>query len=68
MSSQKFHGSTGTVVFRNICAGYFFMDIGNGPMVAVTPVRQYENNARYVSTIKVTLSNGNVEQRNRNEL
>jgi hypothetical protein len=68
VNKQKFHGSTGTVVFTNLCAGSYFMDIGNGAQVAVTPVHQFGDNERRQSTIKVTLSKGNVEQKSRNEL
>jgi uncharacterized protein (DUF2141 family) len=68
MNSQKFHGKTGTVFFGNLCAGSYFMDIGNGQLVAVTPVHEFGDNGRYVSTIRVTFSNGNVATKNRNEL
>ncbi len=44
------------------------MDIGNGPLVAVTPVHQFGDNERRQSTIRVTFSKGNVDKRNRNEL
>jgi hypothetical protein len=68
VNSQKFHGRTGTVFFTNLCAGSYFMDIGNGPQVAVTPVHQFGDYGRYQSTIQVTFTKGNVDRRNRNEL
>lgn len=68
INSQKFHGKTGTVFFGNLCAGSYFMDIGNGQLVAVTPVHEFGDNGRYVSTIRVSFSEGNVATRNRNEL
>jgi hypothetical protein len=68
MNSQKFHGKTGTVFLSNLCAGSYFMDIGNGQFVAVTPVHQFGDNGRYVSTIRVSFSSGNVATKNRNEL
>jgi hypothetical protein len=68
VNSQKFHGTTGTVSFANLCAGSYFMDIGNGNAVAVTPEHQFADNFHYQSTIKVTFANGNVATKKRDEL
>lgn len=66
INSQRSHG--GTVSFTNFCAGSYFMAIGNEDDVSVTPVRQFENNEQYRSSIRVTRSNGNVTQRSRGSL
>ena len=68
VNSQKFHGRSGTVFFSNLCGGSYFMDIGNGPSVAVTPVHQFGDHGRYTSTIRVSFSSGNVATRNRSGL
>jgi hypothetical protein len=68
MNSQKFHGRTGTVFFASLCAGAYFMDIGNGPLVAVTPSHQFEDGRRYQATIRVTFAKGNVDRKSRSEL
>src|SRR5208282_1813175 len=63
--SEKFHGQTGTVYFTNLCAGSYFMDIGNGRQVAVTPIHEYGNGDRIESTITVTSGGGNVSNQPR---
>jgi hypothetical protein len=68
VNRQNFHGRTGTVFFANLCAGSYFMDIGNGDDVAVTPVHQFGDYGSYQSTIRVTFSNGNVARRSRRTL
>jgi hypothetical protein len=68
VNSQKFHGKTGTVLFNGLCAGSYFMDIGNGPLVAVTPVHEFGDGRRYQSTIRVTFSKGNVDKKSRSQL
>ena len=65
---QKFRGRTGTVFFYNLCAGSYFMAIGNGPTVAVTPPREFNGIANHRSTIRVTFGSGNVDTRSRSGL
>jgi hypothetical protein len=68
VNRQHFRGRTGTVYFAELCAGSYFMDIGNGPPVAVTPVREFDDGQRYVSTIRVSFTSGNVARRRRGGL
>jgi hypothetical protein len=65
---QKFRGRTGTAFFYNLCAGPYFMAIGNGPKVAVTPVREFNGTANFRSTIRLTFGSGNVDTRSRSGL
>jgi len=68
VKSQRFHGRTGTVYFANLCAGSYFLDIGNGPQVAVTPVHQYRDGEQIESTIQVSFTTGNVSNLPRSSL
>jgi hypothetical protein len=60
--------SGGQVQFGGLCAGSYFLAIGNGDIVSVTPVRNFENNRTYLSKITVTLGSGNVSRRSRKSL
>lgn len=68
VNRQKFRGLTGTVYFTNLCAGSYFMDIGNGSQVAVTPVHQFGDGERRESTIRVSFTTGNVSNLPRSSL
>ena len=60
--------SGGTVYFAKLCAGSYFMAIGNEDTVSVTPVRQFEENGQYRSRIVVQRGSGNVTRKSRNAL
>ncbi|WP_374692612.1 hypothetical protein [Accumulibacter sp.] len=66
VASQQSHG--GTVSFPKLCAGSYFMAIGNAESVSVTPVRQFENNRAYRSSIRIAHGAGNVTRRGRSSL
>ena len=65
-ATQQSHG--GTVNFRNLCAGSYFMAIGNEETVSVTPVRQFADNSQYRSRIVVQQGSGNVTRKSRKSL
>ena len=60
--------SGGEVGFGNLCAGNYFLAIGNGDEVNVTPVRTFEDRASYSSKITVQYGAGNVSSRSRSAL
>ncbi|EGV16136.1 hypothetical protein [Thiocapsa marina] len=60
--------SGGHVVFSNLCAGDYFLAIGNNETVNVTPVRTFEDGADYQSRITVQTGSGNVSTRSRSSL
>ena len=60
--------SGGTVFFNNLCPGSYFFAIGNGDSVSVTPVRQYENDTMYTSTVRMQRGSGNVSKKSRSSL
>jgi len=60
--------SGGQVQFGSLCAGDYFLAIGNDDSVNVTPVRKFQNGSSYSSSITVTRSTGNVAQRSRQSL
>jgi hypothetical protein len=68
VSNRKFHGKNGTVSFSGLCAGAYFVDIGNGDLVAVGPVHNFNDGAHYISTIRVSFSEGNVSSRRRSDI
>lgn len=61
-------GQTGTVTFSNMCAGSYFIAIGNGETVAVGPVRQFGESESRHTRVRVTQSSGNVGTRSRSGL
>jgi hypothetical protein len=65
---KHFAGHNGSVVFLNICAGSYFIDIGNGSKVAVGPVHVFGDDQHIQTTVRVTYSNGNVGTMNRSGL
>jgi hypothetical protein len=60
--------SGGHVGFRDLCAGDYFLAIGNEETVSVTPVRTFEDGADYQSRITVHSGAGNVSTRPRSSL
>ena len=67
-SRKEFRGRRETIVFPGLCAGSYFVDIGNGELVAVGPVHAFDGGSQYDSTIRATFSKGNVATRRRSEL
>jgi hypothetical protein len=68
VSNRKFHGKNGVVSFSGLCAGAYFIDIGNGDSVAVGPVHNFNDGAQYESTISVSFSQGNVSTQRRSDI
>jgi len=66
VATRKSHG--GQVAFHKLCGGKYFLAIGNEEQVSVTPVRTFENNAAYSSSIVVQMGQGNVKTRSRSSL
>jgi hypothetical protein len=65
---KYFEGRTGTVRFSNMCAGSYFIAIGNGETVAVGPVRQFGSNQSVHTHVQVTHSHGNIGTKSRSGL
>jgi hypothetical protein len=66
VATQQSHG--GTVYFRNLCAGTYFMAIGNGDDVEVTPVHDFQDYHQYQSKITMQRGAGNVARKKRGAL
>jgi peptidoglycan hydrolase-like protein with peptidoglycan-binding domain len=66
--TKYFEGQTGTVSFSKMCAGSYFIAIGNGDSVAVGPVRQFSESQSVHTRVVVTPSSGNVGTRSRSGL
>lgn len=64
-SSQSYGGN---VRFGNLCPGSYFLAIGNGESVSVTPVRQFESGIDYSSTLTMQRGAGNVSTRRKGDL
>lgn len=58
----------GAVNFANLCPGNYFLAIGNGDSVSVTPTRFFEANAMYTSNIVMQRGSGNVSRKSRKGL
>ena len=58
----------GNVQFGDLCPGNYFLAIGNGDNVSVTPVRQFQENVRYNSRITLQRGSGNVSKSSRKSL
>jgi hypothetical protein len=58
----------GTVYFSPLCAGNYFLAIGNDDSVSVTPTRFFEDDASYTSRITIRKGSGNVERKSRKSL
>lgn len=68
VSTKRFVGHRGTVAFSRLCAGSYFIDIGNGSTVAVGPIHVLRNNEHIHSTIQVSFTEGNIGTMNRSNL
>lgn len=66
VKTQRSNG--GTVFFGGLCPGSYFLAIGNGETVSVTPVRQFEDYGSYTSTLRMQRGTGNVSNKSRNAL
>jgi hypothetical protein len=66
ISSRNSYG--GRVHFSGLCAGHYFLAIGDNNTVSVTPVHVLEDGEHISSTITVTRSQGNVSRRSRGSL
>jgi len=62
------HTSGANVHFTGLCAGSYFLAIGNSESVSVTPARNFENDVAYRSSIQMQRGAGNVSSKRRNEL
>ena len=60
--------SGGQVQFGSLCAGNYFLAIGNDDSVSVTPVREFREGVSYNSTITITKGSGNISRRSRKSL
>ena len=58
----------GQVGFGSLCAGLYFLAIGNDGHVNVTPVRQFEDYHSYSSRITLQRGFGNVSKQSRKSL
>jgi hypothetical protein len=68
VDQKQFSGHTGTVNFLNMCAGSYFIAIGNGSTVAIGPVHIFIDKQHIQSTIRVIQSHGNIGTMNRDRL
>jgi len=66
VTSQRSQG--GSVNFGKLCAGSYFLAIGNGDSVSVTPVRQFESDHSYSGKITLQRGSGNVSKQSRKSL
>ena len=66
VASQKTTG--GTIYFRRLCPGHYFMAIGNDEDVQVTPEHDFEDNHQYQSKITMQSGTGNIGRRSRKSL
>ncbi len=60
--------SGGIVSFSRLCAGTYFLAIGNEETVSVTPVRHFEDDSEYKSRITMNRGSGNVGKQSRKSL
>jgi hypothetical protein len=60
--------SGGSAYFTNLCAGTYFLAIGDGDNVQVTPSHQFADNYTYTSTITLITGPGNVTNKSRKSL
>jgi hypothetical protein len=60
--------SGGRVHFPDLCPGSYFMAIGNGDDVEVTPVHQFDDDMNYESTISYQRGAGNITHKSRKDL
>lgn len=64
-STRSFGGS---VNFAQLCPGSYFLAIGNGDSVSVTPVRNFVDDMIYSSRITIQRGAGNVSTKSRRSL
>jgi len=62
------YSSGGNVFFSGLCPGSYFLAIGNGESVSVTPVRSFETGIDYTSTLTMQRGTGNVSSRRKSDL
>lgn len=62
------YSSGGNVFFSGLCPGSYFLAIGNGESVSVTPVRSFETGVDYTSTLTMQRGAGNVSSRRKSDL
>jgi len=62
------YSSGGTVRFSSLCPGSYFLAIGNGESVSVTPIRLFDTGVDYTSTLTMQRGAGNVSSRRKSEL
>lgn len=66
VASRKSQG--GQVSFSKLCAGSYFLAIGNDDNVSVTPVKQFQDDHDYSSRITLQRGAGNVSKQSRKSL
>lgn len=66
VASRKSQG--GQVSFGKLCAGSYFLAIGNDDYVSVTPVKQFQDDHDYSSRITLQRGSGNVSKKSRKSL
>ena len=66
--TKSTYSSGGTVYFSDLCAGSYFLAIGNEDKVSVTPVRYFESGYEYSSSITIQRGVGNVSKKSRASL
>lgn len=66
VASRKSQG--GQVNFNNLCAGTYFLAIGNDDYVSVTPTKLFQNDHGYTSRITLQRGSGNVSKQSRKSL
>lgn len=54
--------------FGGLCSGSYFLAIGNGDSVSVTPVRKFEDHMIYNSRITLQRGSGNVSKMSKKAL
>jgi hypothetical protein len=68
INKKEFVGHSGIVVFSRLCAGPYFIDIGNGEQVAVGPTHLLRDNQYLDTTVQVSFSQGNINTMSRSGL
>lgn len=66
--TKSTYSSGGAVYFSDLCAGNYFLAIGNEDQVSVTPVRSFESGYEYSSSITIRRGVGNVSKKSRESL
>lgn len=66
LSATRSYG--GAVNFHSLCAGSYFLAIGNDESVSVTPTRQFADQMIYTSRITFQRGSGNVSSQSRKSL